>query len=542
MGHMIHANRFGEFGERCAGGVYLSGVWVEWLHLRSTVRNQLSCYLRSVIGIIEICKFLWCGAALIGLHLTMPFMSMLLDHRVTPNQLLQILPALYQDLLTYPNDLTSLDFGSCLPSLKSYWLDPFDQKTSPYGVDVCKAIKDYISGCDREIMSTYLKQICYQAAVVLKRQRGDQYGFGDNPDSPQHISKNMSQNMLNDPNATHTKAIENFFGNLDGRLKNSGARGFKKSVDDLIIKYSKDLVITGEHHWRMKRNKDVAAELHLKTSKFEEEQKKLLKSVSQQEADLLCEENKVVKVLTKCKASHGGPLTSLEELQDLVNNWPAGPESEKSLHTALNLEIRFRKLTVTTVKGDCSLFKQRNLAISEKVANLTSLISSQLKFSATADMDDLEAAIISYQGESIAPVSVEDLPVTEPNPSAVEEQLEPLQPPSFCHLNSDQNLCNDTDESWPPKKNDCVVGLFEDTFYPGEVLSVNGDSATITFMSPVKGSKRYWIWPSRKDTQTLERPSILKVRPRLEVSRMSTVRVVVFDLINHEIVNKFSEI
>ena len=51
----------------------------------------------------------------------------------------------------------------------------------------------------------------------------------------------------------------------------------------------------------------------------------------------------------------------------------------------------------------------------------------------------------------------------------------------------------DTDKSWPLKKNNCVIGLFEDTFYPGEVLSVNGDSATITFMSSVKGSTRYLI-------------------------------------------------
>ena len=56
--------------------------------------------------------------------------------------------------------------------------------------------------------------------------------------------------------------------------------------------------------------------LHFKTFKFEGEQKQLLKSVFQQEADLLCEKTKVVKVITKCKASHGRPLTFLEDLQD----------------------------------------------------------------------------------------------------------------------------------------------------------------------------------------------------------------------------------
>ena len=91
MGHMIHANRFGEFEERCAGGLYLADVWIEWLDTFSDVRNQLACYLRTVLNLIDLCKFLWAGAALIGIHVTAPFMSMLLDHRVTPRQLLIIL-------------------------------------------------------------------------------------------------------------------------------------------------------------------------------------------------------------------------------------------------------------------------------------------------------------------------------------------------------------------------------------------------------------------------------------------------------------------
>ena len=83
-------------------------------------------------------------AAVIGLHLTIPFMSMLLDHRVTPKQLLNILPALHH-LMNYPTDLTSLDHNTCLPSLSKYWVNRFDPKTRPYGVEVCKAIRDYMN-------------------------------------------------------------------------------------------------------------------------------------------------------------------------------------------------------------------------------------------------------------------------------------------------------------------------------------------------------------------------------------------------------------
>ena len=78
-----------------------------------------------------------------------------------------ILPALHQDLLNYATDLTALDDTACLPSLSKYWLNPHDPKTSPYGVEVCKAMKEYLdTGCDRELMSTYLKQIFQNLSLL----------------------------------------------------------------------------------------------------------------------------------------------------------------------------------------------------------------------------------------------------------------------------------------------------------------------------------------------------------------------------------------
>ena len=115
---MIHANRFGEFEERCAGELYLANAWVDWLKSNSDVRNQLSCYLREVIGLMDQCKFLWASAALIGIHITAPLMSMLLEHKVTPRNLLSILPRLYNNLKTYPLSLCQIE-KSGVPSLSA---------------------------------------------------------------------------------------------------------------------------------------------------------------------------------------------------------------------------------------------------------------------------------------------------------------------------------------------------------------------------------------------------------------------------------------
>ena len=74
-----------------------------------------------------------------------------------------------------------------------------------------------------------MKKLCSTIADALNRQRGNQYGFGD------------------DPYVTHTKPIKNHF---DRELEKTEAEGFAEATDDLI-KYSRDL-IGDDHKWRTK--------------------------------------------------------------------------------------------------------------------------------------------------------------------------------------------------------------------------------------------------------------------------------------------------
>ena len=276
VGQMLHANRFGEFEERCAGGVYLADVWVEWLETFTDVRNQLSCYLRQVLGIMDQCKFLWAGAALIGIHVTRPFMSMLLDHKVSPRSLLVILPQLYKNLVQYPNTLCQVT--SCgIPALQPYFLEPFQKETSPYGIDVCKCLSQFTENCDKELMDLYLKEVCRKLAETLKRQRGNQYGFGEDPNSSELVTKNLSETLLDDGDVTTTKPIENFFGNLDRELRKAGNKGFGKAANDLMIKESSDLIEQGRFEWRKKANRNRAQQLKLLEERFSDSQQQLFK-------------------------------------------------------------------------------------------------------------------------------------------------------------------------------------------------------------------------------------------------------------------------
>ena len=93
-------------------------------------------------------------------------------------------------------------------------------------MSVGQKLKEYVEGCDQHLIDNYLKQGNQNTGAILKRQHVDQYGFGDDIDSDLHIMTNMHQKMLNDPDVTNAKSIENYFGNLDQEIRKSGAQGF----------------------------------------------------------------------------------------------------------------------------------------------------------------------------------------------------------------------------------------------------------------------------------------------------------------------------
>ena len=512
VGHMIHANRFGKFEKRCAGGLYLADVWIEWLTFHTEVRNQLACYLRAVLCIMDQCKFLWAGAALIGLHVTCPYMSMLLDHKVSPRKLLTILPQLYRDLKEYPESLCQVQ-ACAIPALKPYFLNPTVRRTSPYGVDVTRCLNDYLNDCDKQIMGIYLKTICNSLAIILKRQRGNQYGFGDDINSEELVTKNLTDELLDDEDITTTKPIENLFGNLDRELKKVGSKGFKKAADDLIIRSSKDLITPKSFQWRKKVNRIKAAELKILDMEFSNNQAELAKmNVDKSDVTLLTHQNKILQCISSCKEKHGGPLTTEEDVVTLVNKLGG---DDKALNSALNLEIRLRRLTFDKVKSTCPLFRVKQLTTADKIKNLKHLISSQLEFKVMADMSDLEHAIT---GEEVTQGAVQ---------SPVASTVETL---------SEQDMV----------VGEFVIGVFTDGFYPGEILEIQGDNITIDFLKPVvlkqdKEGLSLWKRPSvySADRHTLESESILPIRPVLSITKYSNSRIVIYQLVNVDIVQKF---
>ena len=492
VGHMINANRFGEFEKRCAGGVYLAEIWVKWLETYQSIRNNLSCYLRSVIGLTDICIFQWCAAAIIGLHLTAPFMSMIIDHKVTQRQLLVVLPKLYEELNEYPNSLIRFD-KPVIEALFKYWLPPFQNDTSPYGVDVLRKVKNVADSLDKDLLDKCLRDICKEAAIVLKRQHGNAYGYGDDQDSPDMIQKNLDDDMLDDPEATNTKKIENYLGNLDRIITTTGPQGFDKAADDLVLKYGKDLLLNSNSEWTSTRNRKAAKDLIMMQKKFKENQQ-ILKSNGITDADVaaVTTVSKVQRVVGQLKKSHNGPWLDVEEMTQAVEKRRLNDGEEKALHSMLNLEIRYRKFTMTNVKDICPLFRQRGIDVDEKVKNLTLLMNSQIiGFNANATMDDLGEAIMKGpSGDLIDHDEVEDHAEdpTDVNPSLGADAHED---------DNKEGISSST--LWPPKVDEFILALLDDGFYIGLVKKVEDKKVHLNFLAPKKSSEIMEISLSMKN-------------------------------------------
>ena len=250
--------------------------------------------------------------------------------------------------------------------------------------------------------------------------------------------------------------------------------------------------------------------------------------------------NSVQKAVKACKEHHNGPIVSEEELSDVVSK----TKDLKELHKILNLEIKYRKVSMLKVKASCPLFLQRKLSIEEKVKNIGLLMKSQeLGMKALASMSDLAAAIHNrpeansqnLEGSIVSESLAEDSNSQEPFlESAPPKELVGEVNTISLRLSERTNL--DVDEF--------VIGVFENGFFPGQIIEDKGKQVRAMFMTEVfrkdSAPKTYWKWPSPSDIQTLDKDCLFEIRPNIDVVlELSTRRCTIYKMFNLELVEKF---
>ena len=264
-------------------------MWLEFVNTRTEIRNDLTIFLRDTQHLSDICNLLWLGPVLLGIHLTEPYLALLIDRQATHLELLTILPELYKELSEYKISLAQIK-KAALPSLRDVWVDPRSYH-APYNKEIGSIMSRAIERCNKELLDCYRKELCAEIATILKRQRGNTYNFGDDENSTELVTSQFSEDELK-----------------DSILTRFGAQSFEKSTDDLILKYSHDL-LPESTVWCTAKARRSSKNVRLLQQGFNAKQDALLKArVAKSDADVLAKETQIQKFVQqfRCvKALHG---------------------------------------------------------------------------------------------------------------------------------------------------------------------------------------------------------------------------------------------
>ena len=99
------------------------------------------------------------------------------------------------------------------------------------------------------------------------------------------------------------------------------------------------------------------------------------------------------------------------------------------------------------------------------------------------------------------------------------------------------------------KTSDMIVALFEDGYYPGEIIDVLPDALVILFMklktfnisTGGDSGRRFWYWPSSEVNrpETIPKSVILPAYPNMTLNtKFTSKRTFILELMNSEIIDK----
>ena len=185
--------------------------------------------------------------------------------------------------------------------------------------------------------------------------------------------------------------------------------------------------------------------------------------------------NKIQRVASQCRNNHCRPLTSKEELAEMAEKLV----DPKKLSKLLDLEIRYRKFTMTNVKSDCPLFQQRYLSNKQKMENIVFLMDiHELGLKPFVTMDDLVTAINVNEDVD---ENLDEKPVNENQKSNVESET-PAAPVETSECDAQQVLFTRLSSNDNLQKDEFILGMFENGFYPGQMISDCGGKVDAIFM------------------------------------------------------------
>ena len=386
MAFALKDRRFGRLCATCAVCIH------HWEDLKSflnkeqaSARNVVACLVRSVLE-SDVTKLMVLSIALVGCHLEEPFLHMLITLNAQQEDLLITLPQLYIELNS--PDGNPLDISSpCLPSLSSAFL------IAPYPKAVMDSIESTVEDIDKPLLKKYVSLSLSKCADVLERQRGPAYGIGSysSKTDPMFIGKQVPAGMSVNSIPSHNLGPEHIFGDGRQRLTQFGDTCFNVMREGITIAHNEDLAFRS-HDWKsagfqklVKKAKDIS-------SKFEQNQRDLKVEKVIGIENLLEFGRKEARLLDLLKRKHNGPITSADQVDELLER-PEYIKNSKKLKIALDNEISFAKSLFKNIPAKSPLFIQRKNSVEQIANNLKILYGHNNSDKIEAGMNDLENAL-----------------------------------------------------------------------------------------------------------------------------------------------------
>ena len=256
-----------------------------YLDTYSNILNDIAIFDRSFLN-MEILKPIFCAAALVGIHFTRPYLSLLLDTDTTYDTLIAKFPVVYNDLL----NSNSNDFLQADNRVVTFVSIEKFEKSLPK-----KCLRESVNSC----AVTYNKEVKKLIEIILQRmadgfsnQRGAIFGFGPNADDDTKtllkvsaVSQQKKQKLQQAP--VHNLNEERSVGSVNYEIQIRGKKNLNTVSKKIIINKGKDLLEAVNPNEMKKFRKAAAAIKELKLDWSKEVQKQQEQAFSEKEKKLL---------------------------------------------------------------------------------------------------------------------------------------------------------------------------------------------------------------------------------------------------------------
>ena len=385
----LKMERFNRFVYLCAVVLYIQDDVTAFLDKYDHITNTLACIVRSFESAEYLSVFCAVGA-LVGIHLTQPYLSITYYDPLKYQQLIPAMQTLYSDL---QNTTGESLFDITKPAFKFISNERF-KESCKWPKEIMSAVSSFVLE-NRQRVKDVLDLVLPRLADGFFLQRGNVFGFGD-------FDRNSNQLLTVEECGTLNQApinnidSERDVGSVNYELKLRGAKQLatcsrshvKAKLGDLLELKPVDAF---KNHYK---NADKVSAIVKLWKGTQEELKK--HNLSAKEAEHLSTEKRKMSDLDKLR-EFGGPFSK----QTDVDVFLARDDITESMkQTVLYLQVRYARDTCLSLPKSSQIFRlkkdYRNLPYAVYAQNLKVYLS-KVECKAGVTWEDFDQAIQCLQ-------------------------------------------------------------------------------------------------------------------------------------------------